>query len=119
MITTYELKNRPCCRFFYKIPYFIKNLILLFGLACIMVPVYIVHFRKESIGVTNIYKLLAGLNSRTFNYLEEHAPSRLNVKKELKLQPLTGLSSQKFYTECVSYSRACYIPFMANQWAAS
>ena len=32
---------------------------------------------------------------------------------------MTGMTSQKFYTECVSYSRACYLPFMANQWAAS
>ena len=119
MITTYELKNRPTCRFFYKIPYFIKNLILLLGLACIMVPVYIVHFRRESIGVTNIYKLLAGLNSRTFNYLEEHAANSLNVKKTLKMQTMTGLTTQKFYTECVSYSRACLIPHMANAWSAS
>ena len=93
MITTYELKNRPTCRFFYKIPYFIKNVILLFGLACIMVPVYIVHFRKESIGVTNIYKLLAGLNSRTFNYLEDHAFDKLNVKTNLKQLTSTGLST--------------------------
>ena len=49
-----------------------------------MVPIYIVHFRHESIGVTNIYRLIAGLNSRTFNYLEEHAPSKLNVKATLK-----------------------------------
>ena len=119
MITTYELKNRPCCRFFYRIPYFIKNLILLFGLACIMVPIYIVHFRKETIGVTNIYKLLAGLNSKTYNYLEFYASDKLNVKHDLKNQPVTGLNSQKFYTECVSYSRPCYIPYMANKWTAS
>ena len=93
MITTYELKNRPCCRFFYKIPYFVKNLFLLFVLACIMIPVYVVHFRKESIGVTNIYKLLAGLNSRTFNYLIDKAENKLNVKRELKTKPLTGLTS--------------------------
>ena len=119
MITAYELKNRPTCRFFYKIPYFIKNLFLLFLLACVMVPVYIVHFRKESIAVTNIYKLLAGLNSRTFNYLEEHAANKLQVKRDLKIQPLTGLDSRTFYTDCVSLSRACYLPDMANRWQAS
>ena len=110
----YELKNRPTCRFFYKIPYFIKNLFLLFLLACIMVPIYFVHFRHESIKIQNIYRLVAGLNSRTFNYLQDQAKAKLNVKEKIKKQELTGMDSQKFYTECVSYSRVCYLPFMAN-----
>ena len=69
MITAYELKNRPCCRFFYKIPYFVKNLVLLVLLSAILLPIYFAHFRKESLGYQTIYKLLMGLNSKTFNYL--------------------------------------------------
>ena len=88
MITAYELKNRPTCRFFYKIPYFVKNIFLLVILAGIMLPVYICHFRKESLDVKSIYKLLAGLNSRTFNYLEDNAASELNVKRDIKTQAL-------------------------------
>ena len=51
MITAYELKNRPTCRFLYKIPYFVKNIFLLLIMAGIMLPVYICHFRKESLDV--------------------------------------------------------------------
>ena len=50
MITVYELKNRPTCRFFYKIPYFIKNLALMVLLGAILLPIYFAHFRKESLG---------------------------------------------------------------------
>ena len=118
MITTYELKNRPCCRFFYKIPYFMKNVILLIGLAFIMVPIYLVCFRHESIGIVNIYKLIAGLNSRTFNYLETHK-DQLGIIRNLKQKTVTGLSPQSFYSDCVSLSRACYLPDMAKSWPAS
>ena len=92
MLTMYELKNRSTCRFFYKIPYFIKNLFLLFVLACIMVPIYFVHFRHESI--TNIYRLVAGLNSRTFNYLQDEAKAKLNVKKDIKKQEVNSMTSR-------------------------
>ena len=119
MITTYELKNRPCCRLFYNVPYFMKNLFLLIGLLLIMVPIYIVNFRAETAGNTNVFKLIAGLNSKTFNYLEKNASNDLNVKRSIKSQAVTGLTSQIFYSECVAYSRPCHIPFMANAWQAS
>lgn len=69
MITHFELKNRPCCRAFYKIPYFIKNLILLFLLACVMVPTYLVHIKKGDLSVETVYRMIAGLNSNTFDFL--------------------------------------------------
>lgn len=71
MITVYELKNRPFCRFFYKVPYFVKNCFLLLLLFAILIPIYFAHFRKESLGFGTIQKLLLGLNSKTFNYLQE------------------------------------------------
>ena len=117
MITSYELKNRRCCRFFYKIPYFIKNLFLLLLLASILIPIYFAHFRKESIGFENVQKVFMGLNSKTFNFLQQHA-KELNVKETLKRQKYLGLTIKKFYTECVSYSRACYIEGGAKEWAA-
>ena len=69
MITVYELKNRPCCRLVYKVPYFVKNMFLLLLMMTILLPIYFAHFRKESLGYTAIYKILIGLNSKTFNYL--------------------------------------------------
>ena len=41
------------------------------------------------------------------------------MKRDIKTQSLQALDSRKFYTECVSYSRACVIPFMANEWRAA
>ncbi len=90
MITVFELKNRPFCRFFYKVPYFMKNLFLLLILACILVPIYFVHFRKESLGVTNIYKVLAGLNSQTFNYLSTH-DKELSITENVKSLSLVAM----------------------------
>jgi hypothetical protein len=117
MITVFELKNRPFCRFFYKIPYFIKNLFLLLLLACILVPIYFVHFRKESLGVTNIYKILAGLNSQTFNYLSSH-DSKLNIGDNIKSITLAAIQPLEFYSNCVALNRPCFISGMARTWKA-
>jgi len=43
MITSFELKNRPFCRFFYKIPYWLKNAVLLGVLAVILLLNFLVH----------------------------------------------------------------------------
>jgi len=43
MISHFELKNRPCCRLYHKIPYFIKNIILLSLLALILGINYLVN----------------------------------------------------------------------------
>ena len=118
MITAYELKNRPCCRFFYKIPYFIKNLALLILLCAIMLPIYFAHFRKESLGYSSVYKLLMGLNSKTFNYLQANSEDALNLRPELKTLEAVGLNLKKFYTQCVSYSRTCKLKDVAKTWPA-
>ena len=103
MITVYELKNRPMCRFFYKIPYFVKNCALLVLMMAILIPIYFAHFRKESLGYHTIYKLLLGLNSKTFNYLQANAETHLNIKKEYikELSPNT-INLHDFYKNCVS-----------------
>jgi hypothetical protein len=51
MITAFELKNRPCCRFFYKIPYFIKNLVLLAVMFVIIGLNYLVHYQMGELTV--------------------------------------------------------------------
>ena len=98
MITAYELKNRPFCRFFYKIPYFIKNIALLVLLFAILLPIYFAHFRKESLGYQTVYKLLMGLNSKTFNYLQNNSEDALNLRPELKTLASVGLNVKTFYT---------------------
>lgn len=70
MITSFELKNRPCCRAFYKIPYFIKNIALLLLMAVVMVPTYIFNYRAGDLSVKTVYRMIAGLNSETFEYIQ-------------------------------------------------
>jgi len=81
MLTHFELKNRPFCRCFYKVPYFIKNLILLAAMGLILTYVYFVDFMGQEFHVKSVYKVLAGLHSHTFNFLAKHHES-LAIDKE-------------------------------------
>lgn len=118
MITAYELKNRKFCRFFYKIPYFVKNIALLLLLFAILLPIYFAHFRRESLGYTTVYKLLMGLNSKTFNYLQSNSDNELQLKGGLRVEYLNKLDLKSFYSRFVSYSKACVIKDGAKDWPA-
>jgi hypothetical protein len=72
MISTYELKNGSCFRILHKTPYFIKNLFLLAALAVATFLTYVVHFSHSEITVLTVYRMIAGLNSNTFNYLDKN-----------------------------------------------
>ena len=69
MITSFELKNKGVCGTLYRVPYWIKNLFLLGVMMAIIVPVYLIHFRKDTVLVSNVYKILQGLNSKTMNFI--------------------------------------------------
>lgn len=75
MITLYELKTKGSCRCFMRTPFYIKNFILLCILSFMMVVIYFVYFRKDGMAFSNIGKILKGLNSQTFNYLENNSES--------------------------------------------
>jgi len=75
MISLFELKNRGFFKIFIRTPFYIKNLALLLSLLFLELVVYIVYFRKDGMTVQNITKVLKGLNSETFNYLEAHSDS--------------------------------------------
>ena len=78
MITLFELKNKSFCRCFIRTPFYIKNLFLLGILWLILAFVYLIYFRRDGMVIQNISKILKGLNSNTFNYLEVHSePLRL------------------------------------------
>ena len=78
MITIFELKHHRCCRPFMRTPFYIKNTFLLGILGFLLATIYLIYFRKDVIVYQNIYKVLKGLNSNTFNYLEVHSePLRL------------------------------------------
>ena len=70
MITLYELKQNSCFRCFYKAPFYIKNVILMGVMAALLFVIYVVYFRADGGNYQSIVKILKGLNSNTFNYLE-------------------------------------------------
>ncbi len=71
MITIFELKNRSCCRCFYKVPYFMKNIFLLICLVLLSLASYIVNLSPHNdLTILTVQKMIAGLNSHTFNYLD-------------------------------------------------
>ena len=70
MFTLYELKQNTCFRCFYKFPAVLKNLFLSCVLTVLLAIIYCIYFRADGGNYANIIKILKGLNSNTFNYLE-------------------------------------------------
>ena len=117
MFTSFELKNRPFCRCFYKIPAFVKNMFLLACLAVILFVNYLVVYQGSDFSVKNVKKWIAGLNSKTFDYLSHHAES-LFLKKEIKSLNVQRITTVDFYSSCVSPSRPCMLHGLAKTWPA-
>jgi hypothetical protein len=117
MITSFELKNRPCCRAFYKIPYFVKNLIILVLMAAVMVPTYIFNQRAGDLSVRTVYRMIAGLNSHTFEYIHTKQQG-LMITPSIKSINMQRISPVNFYSTCVTVNRPCLIQGMAKTWPA-
>jgi len=84
----------------------------------------------------NAYKILRGLNSKTFNYLtHSDVKSTLGVGKELPVFHMPGdgptgtspslsdlfseeINSMKFFSQCVRWNRPCKVKRFAKTWNA-
>lgn len=116
MITLFELKNKSFCRCFIRTPFYIKNLFLLGILWLILAFVYLVYFRRDGMVIENISKILKGLNSNTFNYLEVHSePLRLS---KLLNNYQTQITSNQFIDDCVRINKPCKFEGLAKTWPA-
>lgn len=62
----------------YNTPYFLKNLCLLAIQFTALLFIYLLYFRSDGGNLKNAMKILSGLNSNTFNYLETNK-DKLNV----------------------------------------
>lgn len=82
MITLYELKQNTCFRCCYKSPYYIKNLFLMLTLAVLLLIIYVIYFRADGGSLESIMKIMKGLNSNTFNYLETHQ-DKLKIREKI------------------------------------
>jgi hypothetical protein len=59
--------------------------------------------------VKNITKILRGLNSETFNYLQDHRASLQITKLLQTYREGTVPTSQQFMTDCLRLNRPCII----------
>jgi hypothetical protein len=88
MITIFELKHKRCCRCFIRTPFYIKNSFLLLFMAVFLLVNYMIYFRKDCMLIKNIPKVLKGLNSNTFNYLEDNSDA-LRITRTMNNYPAT------------------------------
>lgn len=116
MITIFELKHKTCCRCFIRTPFYIKNFILLCILSVILSGVYMVYFRMDGMVVQNIVRILKGLNSGTFNYLESNCES-LRLTKLLNNYP-SQLNTNAFIDDCLRINKPCKFESLAKNWHA-
>ena len=72
MLTIFRLKQNSAFRCCYKTPYYIKNFFLMCILSVLMFIIYCVYFRNDGGTLKSAFKILKGLNSDVFNYLEEN-----------------------------------------------
>ena len=90
-------------------------------LAAIMLPIYIMFFHPGDSSYQSMLKVLKGLNSSTFNYLENNKekllvekPIPVLMKSENDPEP----STQQFFSDCVRLNRPCAFLGLAKKWPA-
>ena len=119
MLTLYQLKQNAGFRFLYKSPYYIKNIFLMMVLGLLLSIIYLIYFRPGGGNFTSALKILKGLNSNTFNYLESNSGA-LMVDKDVPMwkkgQTITTI---QFFSTCVRLNKPCVIQGLASDWQAT
>ena len=119
MLTLYQLKQNGCFRCFYKSPYYIKNVFLMLVLGFLLTLIYLIYFRPDGGNLSSALKILKGLNSNTFNYLESNSGT-LMVDKDVPMwkkgQTITTIG---FFSTCVRLNKPCVIQGLASEWLAT
>ena len=88
-MTLYELKQNKCFRCCYKAPYYIKNTFLMGLLGFLVFIIYVIYFRADGGHYQNVLKILKGLNSNTFNYLETNGDA-LGLDLDIQVFVING-----------------------------
>jgi hypothetical protein len=88
-------------------------------LGCLLTIIYLIYFRPDGGNISSALKILKGLNSNTFNYLESNSGT-LMVEKDVPLwkkgQTITTIS---FFSTCVRLNKPCVIQGLASDWPAT
>ena len=85
----------------------------------ILFVIYIMYFRPDGGSITNALKILKGLNSNTFNYLDANK-AQLNVDKTIPIMKAgVVISTMNFFSSCVRINKPCVLQQLASDWPAS
>ena len=117
MITLFELKHSKVCRCFVRTPYYMKNMILLLAMSLSLFVIYMAYFRKDCMSIRSISKVLKGLNSNTFNYLE-HSGDSLRIGKVLNNYP-AQMPTNLFMADCLRLNKPCKFEGLGATWGAN
>jgi hypothetical protein len=119
MITLYELKHTRICKCYHKQPFYTRNIFLMALLACALTVIYFIYFTREIKSMRQIPKLFKGLNSVTFNTLDEDAEELKATENLLKMDASAHEITYKgFYNKCVHYNKVCFVQNYAADWKA-
>jgi len=120
MIPLFELRNRKQFSWYYRFPYYIRNLVLILNMALILFIIYMVDFEQEAISYLTIYRVLSGIHATSFTYLQSRVSRQLNIRdRKGKVKWLNKTASpQQFFSECLRVNAVCYFPKMAEDWPA-
>jgi len=118
-LTLYQLKQNSLFRCCYKTPYYIKNVFLMMAMTFILFIIYVLYFRPDGGSINNALKILKGLNSNTFNYLDANR-AQLNVDKDIPIfKAGAAINTMNFFGSCVRINKPCMMQQLASEWPAT
>ena len=82
--------------------------------------IYLLYFRADGGSVAAAVKILKGLNSNTFNYLDTHREA-LNVDRKMPFfdyLSAVSIDTISFFSQCVRVNKPCIIDRLASNWRA-
>ena len=119
MFTLWEMKQNSCFRTCYKTPFYIKNLFLIGVLAVCLVVIDFVYFRTENGSIDGVIKMLRGLSSSTFNYLEQQKKHLdADYYESFDVDSSLHMDTLHFSHDCLSKSKVCHFKGIAKNWPA-
>ena len=81
--------------------------------------IYVIYFRPDGGSIQNAMKILKGLNSNTFNYLDANR-AQLNVDKDIPIfKAGATISTMNFFGSCVRINKPCVMQQLAADWRAT
>ena len=94
-------------------------------LTILLFIIYAIYFRADGGNYANIIKILKGLNSNTFNYLETNKNllglerAMPDYKIEHDNAAAKNVNTLQFFSDCVRLNRPCALRNLAEKWPAT